>query len=146
MIAKDLLGNRDSVPGTTTNLVYDMVTSVTMGIDLAKLQEGDIVNGDRVTTLTLPKPEVIAVVHDSTQSKIFSKDSPKLPYLDNSAALLTELQRTGTLKHRAEAENDDALLAKAENEARRSLKGLLEQVHPGREVYILFKNSSKTTK
>ncbi len=143
MIARDILGERDSVPGTTTNLVYEMVTTVTMGIDLAKIQNSDIANGDLVTTLTLPKPEVIAVVHDSTKSKIFSKDSPKLPYLDNSASLLTELQRTGTVKHRAEAENDDALMAKAEDEARRSLKGLLEKVHPGREVQILFKPASE---
>lgn len=143
MLARDLLGQRDSVPGTTTNLVYEMVTTVTVGIDLAKLQDGDITNGDRLTTLTLPKPEIIAVVHDPTKSKIFSRDTPKLPYLDNSAALLTELQRTGTLKHRAEAENDEALMAKAEDEARRSLKGLLEKVHPGREVQILFKDASQ---
>jgi hypothetical protein len=139
-VAKDMLGGRDSIPGTTTNLVYEMVTTVTMGIDLAKLGDEDIVNGDAVTTLTLPKPEVIAVVHDPTQSKIFAKDQPTLPYMDNSAALLEELQRTGTLKHRSEAENDDILQARAQDEARRQLKGLLEKVHPGREVQIQFES------
>lgn len=142
-IAQDFFGERDSVPGTTTHLVYEMVTTVTMGIDLARLRDQDIVNGDRVTTVTLPEPEVIAVVHDPTQSKIFAKDSPTLPYMDNSAALLEQLQRTGTEKHRAEAENDDALMAKAQDQARRSLKGLLEKVHPGREVKIEFQAERK---
>ncbi len=139
-MARDLLGNRDSIPGTTTNLVYEMVTTVTMGIDLAKLQDQDIVNNETVTTVTLPQPEVIAVVHDPTQSQIFSRDSPTLPYMDNSAALLEELQRTGTVKHRSEAENDEMLQARAQDEARRQLKGLLEKVHPGRQVQILFKS------
>lgn len=139
-IARDMMGGRDSIPGTTTNLVYEMVTTVTMGIDLAKLRDEDIQNNDTVTTLTLPNPEVIAVVHDPTKSQIFSKDSPTLPYLDNSAALLEELQRTGTIKHRVEAEGDELLQARAQDEARRQLKGLLEKVHPGRDVQILFKS------
>lgn len=143
-VARDMLGGRDSIPGTTTNLVYEMVTTVTMGIDLAKLGDQDIQNADTVTTLTLPRPEVIAVVHDPTKSQIFARDSPTLPYMDNSAALLEELQRTGTVKHRAEAENDDMLQARAQDEARRQLKSLLEKIHPGREVQILFKSEKNS--
>lgn len=137
-IARDIFGNRDSVPGTTTNIVYEMVTTVTAGIDLSKLTEADIQNGDRTTTITLPAPEVIAVVHDPTESQIFAKDSPALPYMDNSAALLEELQRTGTVKHHNEAENDESLMRRARDEARQSLHSLLEHVHSGREIHILF--------
>jgi hypothetical protein len=142
-IAKDILGDRKSVPGTTTNLVYEMVTTVTVGIDLGKIADGDIQNGDRVTTITLPAPEVMAVVHDATQSRIYAKDRPRLPYMDNSAALLEELQRTGQVKHRLEAENDEALMTRAESKAREALKGLLEKVHPGREVQIFFRPAKK---
>lgn len=138
LIAQDILGNRKDVPGTTTNIIYEMVTTVTMGIDMGKLRDDDIVNGDTDTTITLPAPEVMAVVHDSLQSRIFAKDSPRLPYLDNSAALLEELQRTGQVKHRLEAESDEALMARAESKAREALSGLLERVHPGREVHIQF--------
>jgi len=137
-MTRDIFSGRDSVPGTTTNIVYEMVTTVTMGIDLGKLQEKDIENGESVTTITLPSPEVIAVVYDPENSKIFTQDRPALPYLDNSAALLEELQKTGTAKHRQEAENDEALMAKAQNQAETALRGLLEKVHPGREVRILF--------
>jgi hypothetical protein len=143
LLARDLLGDRKSVPGTTTNLIYEMVTTVTVGIDLAKISDADIQNSERETTITLPAPEVMAVVHDATQSRIFAKDSPRLPYLDNSATLLEELQRTGQVKHRAEAENDEALMARAETKAREALKGLLEKVHPGREVHILFRPAKK---
>ncbi len=142
-IARDILGDRDDVPGTTTNIIYEMVTTVTAGIDLAKVREQDILNGDRVTTITLPAPEVMAVVHDAMQSRIFAQDSPRLPYLDNSGKLLEELQRTGQVKHRLEAENDDALMAQAENKAREALKRFLEQVHSGREVQILFHPAKK---
>ena len=140
---RDLLGGRESVPGTTTNLVYEMVTTVTVGIDLAKLKDSDIQNAETVTTVTLPTPEVISVVHDPTKSRIFAQDRPALPYLDNSAQLLEELQKTGNLKHRAEAEADEALMAKAKDEAQQSLKGLLEKVHPGREIRILFEPEQK---
>lgn len=145
MIAQDLLGNRKDVPGTTTNIIYEMVTTVTVGIDLAKMRDDDIVNGDTETTITLPAPEILAVTHDSTQSRIFAKDSPRLPYLDNSAALLEELQRTGQVKHRLEAEADEALMARAESKARDALTGLLERVHPGREVQIQFHAPQKRT-
>lgn len=142
-VVQDFFGNRDSVPGTTTELVYEMVTTVTMGIDLGKLRDEDIENSDSVTTLTLPGPEVMSVIYDSAESKIFAKNSPTLPYLDNSAALLEQLQRTGVVKHRLEAENDEALAANAENEARRALQSLLEKIHPGREVKIEFHRERK---
>ena len=139
-ITRDILGSRDSVPGTTTNLVYEMVTTVTMGIDLAKLQDADIQNSDTITTLTLPAPEVLAIQHDQANSHIFAQNKPVLPYLDNSAALLAQLQKTGEEKHRAEAENDEALAARAKSQARDSLEGLLKKIHPGREVHIEFRD------
>lgn len=138
-IARDIFPNRDSIPGTTTNIVYEMTTTVTMGIDLAKLADADIQNGDATTTITLPEPEIISIQHDQTKSRIFSQDKPTLPYLDNSANLLAELQKTGEAKHRAEAELDEALQAKARTEARDSLGEFLRKVHPGRELQIEFR-------
>lgn len=138
-ITRDVFPNRDSIPGTTTNIVYEMTTTVTMGIDLAKLTDKDIRNSDTVTTITLPVPEIISIQHDQSKSRIFSQDKPTLPYLDNSANLLAELQKTGEAKHRAEAENDEALQTKARTEARKSLTEFLRKIHPGREILIEFK-------
>lgn len=145
-LTRDLFNGRDSVPGTTTNIVYEMATTVTMGIDLAKLQDSDIVNGDTVTTLTLPAPEIMSIQHDQGKSRIFAQDKPVLPYLDNSAELLAQLQKTGVAKHRAEAENDEALMARAEGEARANLQGFLNKVYPGRDVQILFKEKNPLPK
>jgi len=143
-VVRDILGNRDAVPGTTTNIVYEMVTTVTVGIDLGRLTDADIVNGDTVTTLTLPAPEVMTVEQDTVNSRIYSKDSPTLPYLDNSAALLQELQRKGKIKHREEAAADEQLMARARQQAREALGALLEKVHPGRDVRILFHDAKKS--
>ena len=87
-----------------------------------------------------PAPEVLAIQHDQANSHIFAQNKPVLPYLDNSAALLAQLQKTGEEKHRAEAENDEALAARAKSQARDSLEGLLKKIHPGREVHIEFRD------
>lgn len=142
-ISRDIFAGRDSVPGTTTDLVYEMTTTVTVGIDLAKLKDEDIVNGDEVTTISLPQPEIIAIQHDQANSAIFAQNKPVLPYLDNSATLLAELQKTGLAKHRAEAEHDEALMAKAKSEARDSLTEFLNKIQPGRDIRIIFKPAPK---
>jgi hypothetical protein len=137
-IATALFGNRESLPGTKRQMVYDMVTTVTAGIDLGKLAPDDIANSDTETTVTLPAPEVLSVIYDGTQSQMFSQDNPSLPYMGDSASLLAEMQKTGLEKHRMEAEADEALMAKARENARKSLQRFLEKTHPGRTVHVVF--------
>ncbi|MGI8905762.1 MAG: DUF4230 domain-containing protein [Candidatus Sumerlaeaceae bacterium] len=138
-VSQALFGKRERVPGTTQNLVYEMVTTVTAGIDLSSLQDSDIVNGERETTITLPAVEVLSVSHDSTKSKIFSQESPNMPYVGNAATLLTDMQKRGEIRHWEEARKDDALLYRARVTAEQDLQKLLGPTHPGRQIHFVFR-------
>lgn len=137
-VSQAVFGKRERVPGTTQNLVYEMVTTVTAGIDLGKLKELDIANGATVTTITLPLPEVIAVIHDAGSSRIFSQERPTVPFVGNPATLLEEMQKRGEKKHRLEAMHDEALMSRARRNAEESLLGFLKSLHPERQVVVQF--------
>lgn len=138
-LSQGIFGKMKRVPGTTQNLVYEMVTTATAGLDLSRLQESDIVNGDRETTITLPRPEIISIVHDTASSRIYSEDRPALPFIGNPAGLLQEMQRKGEQRHREEAMTDEGLLLKAQRSAQDNLGRFLKGLHPGREINFLFK-------
>jgi len=139
-LSQGIFGKRERVPGTTQNLVYEMVTTATVGMDLSKLQDVDIQNADRVTTITLPEPEVIAIVHDAAASRIYRQDRPTLPFVGNPANLLQQMQVKGEQRHRREAEEDEALMAQARATAQANLKRLLTSIHPGRDIVFNYRS------
>ncbi len=144
-VSRVLFGGRERVPGTTEQIVYEMVTSVTAGVDLARLSEADIRNSDVETTITLPRPEVFAVVTDFERSGVRYRNAPSMPFMSHSAQLISDLQKAGLKKHRREAERDAELMAQARKEAARALGGLLESTHPGRKIVIGFADDAATT-
>lgn len=137
-ISRKLMGGRDRVPGTKEVIVYEMVTTATAGIDLGSMTDSHITNDDTVTTITLPRASVLNIAYDPTKSRIYNQETPKLPFVGNSAKLLTEIQKSGEAKHWQEARADEALLARAEKNAEAMLRGLLESSHPGRTIVIRF--------
>lgn len=130
----------ERIPGTTQNIVYEMVTTVTAGVDLSGLKDTDIVNGEKDTTITLPAPKVLSVSHDSAKSRIFRQDQPNMPYVGNAASLLSDMQKRGEQRHWEEARKDDALLYRARTSAQEDLHKLLAPMHPGRELHFLFRD------
>ncbi len=137
-VTRALFGNRQRVPGTTQNIVYEMVTTVTAGIDLAGLKDADIQNSDHESTITLPAPQVLSVSHDSARSKIYKQDQPNMPYVGNAATLLTDMQKRGEQRSWDEARKDDALLYRARSTAEEDLRKLLTPLHPGRSLHFVF--------
>lgn len=132
------LGGTERVPGTTEEIVYEMVTTVTAGIDLARLQDTDIQNDATQTTITLPQPEVFSVVTDFERSGVRYRSGPSVPFLSHSSQLIADLQKTGERKHRLEAQNDAEFLHRARTQAETALLKLLKATHPGRDVAVRF--------
>jgi hypothetical protein len=144
-VTKAFFPHTERIPGTTQNIVYEMVTTVTAGVDLSKLQDADVVNSDRDTTITLPAPEVISVSHDNAASRIFRQEQPNMPYVGNAASLLTDMQKKGEQRHWEEARKDDALLYRARTTAQQDLQKFLNATHPGRTIHLQFKENKVQT-
>lgn len=143
-LVRAALGGAERVPGTTEELVYQMVTTVTAGLDLSRIDDHDIVNSADETTLTLPQPEVLAVQTDFEQSRAVYRNGPSVPFMSHSADLIRDLQRAGEKKHREEAARDAEFMDRARLEARRSLLDLLKRAHPHREIHIVFDDRETT--
>jgi hypothetical protein len=135
-VTRAFFGKRERIPGTTQNIVYEMVTTVTAGIDLSGMQDGDIQNSDRETTISLPPAQVLSVSHDSKQSRIYSQENPSMPFVGNAANLLTDMQKRGEQRHWEEARRDEALLYRADVTAEEDLRKLLTPLHPGRTIHF----------
>lgn len=144
LLVRAALGGRERVPGTTEEIVYEMVTTVTAGIDLSKLREQDIENSDQETTITLPEPEVLAVVTDFERSGVRYRSGPSLPFMSHSAQLIADLQKAGLRKHRLEAERDGEFMERARAAGEQALRGLLQAAHPGRTIRIVHRRGSGT--
>lgn len=142
-LARAALGWRERVPGTTEELVYEMVTTVTAGIDLSRLRDEQIDNGTTETTVTLPRPEVFSVVTDFDRSGVRYRSGPKLPFMSHSAQLIADLQKAGMKKHRQEAERDQDFMTRARTQARDALQNLLQSTHPGRRITIVFEGEEE---
>lgn len=133
------------VPGTTEHLIYDMVTTVTAGIDLGKLGEGDITNDDLNSTITLPEPEILSISIDQQRSQILWHDKPTIPLQSESAKLLIETQKKGEQQVRREASRDAELMRMARMNAENSLRAFLQGTNPGRTVWFRYKDDIVTT-
>jgi hypothetical protein len=113
-------------------VLFVAVGNVDAGVDFRNLDEDavDVSNGRRTVVLELPHAEIFSARIDPEQSYVYDRDRGLVDrvasiFQDNPTSE-RDLYRAGEEKLRAAAEENPSLLARAELNTRRMLRGLLE--------------------
>ncbi|HET9675846.1 MAG TPA: DUF4230 domain-containing protein [Gaiellaceae bacterium] len=113
-------------------VLFVAVGNVDAGVDFRNLDEDavDVSNGRRTVVLELPHAEIFSARIDPEQSYVYDRDRGLVDrvasiFQDNPTSE-RDLYRAGEEKLRAAAEESPSLLARAELNTRRMLRGLLE--------------------
>ena len=113
-------------------VLFVAVGNVDAGVDFRNLDEDavDVSNGRRTVVLELPHAEIFSARIDPEQSYVYDRDRGLVDrvasiFQDNPTSE-RDLYRAGEEKLRAAAEETPSLVARAELNTRRMLRGLLE--------------------
>jgi hypothetical protein len=116
---------KNALPFSSEKYTYQMVMTVTAGIDLTKMQDTDVRTEGEIVYLRLPQPEILTKEKDG---QVIARSQDLLAFISSNKNIVDEMQRVGQEKIMKAILDDGRLLREARLSAEIQLRNFILQL------------------